>query len=489
MHIKFSNPKADVKAAVGYVMRQTQPKKPGEEIEVLRGDPQTTQDLAMSLDFKNTYSSAVIRWHRDDSPTPAQIDEVIDSFESFSFAGLERDSYDMLVVQHTENNDPHLHLIIPRVELTTGKSMNIAPPKFNKDHCRHHEFDHIRDFFNEKYGWKSPDIEANPENARTIQLGLNRGRRKKLMQSIDDYVTTLIKTGDIRDRATLCTQLEQAGLVIKNQKNKYITVRDPQDEKMKKGMRLNGEIYAKDFTVDKWLENESSRKGAKAQENPLENLGEIEERLRNASKKRADYSQRRYNQTQSKPDEQDATQGLELDTNDSSLPYGLPSDLRADMAPVPRQNNDPRWMQTNHTTQSRQNFGMQSKFFKKPKNSKRQRYNLSLAQLDTQLQAILWLIEAIVRMLGFNLNLAIKGVQNDRNRNQISAVITGAEQANELVKSNIIRASAEHERRADELQQILSDTAREFKQANRRLDDLGQRKQAQEKNNNDNFNY
>ena len=55
-----------------------------------------------------------------------------------------------------------LHFITPRVELTTGKSLNIAPPGWGN------YFRPWRDYWNESQGWASPD---DPQRARTYHPG------------------------------------------------------------------------------------------------------------------------------------------------------------------------------------------------------------------------------------------------------------------------------------------------------------------------------
>jgi len=80
------------------------------------------------LDFKHRYTSGVIAWHKDDAPTDEQIAQVLDDFERVAFAGLEPNQYTYYAVLHEESNGAkHVHVIAPRVELSTGKSMNIAP--------------------------------------------------------------------------------------------------------------------------------------------------------------------------------------------------------------------------------------------------------------------------------------------------------------------------------------------------------------------------
>ena len=100
-----------------------------ESVEVLRGDPFEVEALADALSFEHKSTTAVIAWAPGDDPTAAQIREVLHEFEKTAWAGLEPDRYAWSAVQHRDGNGGvHLHVLTARVELETGKSLNIAPP-------------------------------------------------------------------------------------------------------------------------------------------------------------------------------------------------------------------------------------------------------------------------------------------------------------------------------------------------------------------------
>ena len=132
--------------------------------EIIKGNPQQTIQLIDSLDFKYKFHSGVISFAPEDAPTEAQQQAIIDSFEKTAFAGLEPDQYDILWVRHshTSNGRIELHFVTPRVELTTGKSMSIAPPGWQNYYC------HWRDKWNYEHQWSDP---TDPTRARTYQPG------------------------------------------------------------------------------------------------------------------------------------------------------------------------------------------------------------------------------------------------------------------------------------------------------------------------------
>lgn len=108
------------------------------------------------------YTSGVIAFHQDDEPTDAEVSQLLDDFEAAAFAGLDGDQYTWAAVEHVHEGVRHIHIVAPRIELTSGKAMNIAPPGWQS------LFDPLRDKWNAERGWRSP---ADPELARDLQPG------------------------------------------------------------------------------------------------------------------------------------------------------------------------------------------------------------------------------------------------------------------------------------------------------------------------------
>ena len=79
------------------------------------------------------------------------IREVLQEFEKTAWAGLEPDRYAWSAVQHRDaKGGVHVHVFAARVDLETGKSLNIAPPGWEKT------FGTLRDWQNCKRGWSRP---------------------------------------------------------------------------------------------------------------------------------------------------------------------------------------------------------------------------------------------------------------------------------------------------------------------------------------------
>ncbi|MDG1075745.1 MAG: relaxase/mobilization nuclease domain-containing protein [Planktotalea sp.] len=63
-----------------------------------------------------------------------------------AFAGLDPTQYDVLWVRHNHEDRVELHFCTPRLELSSGRSLNIAPPGYEK------AFDSLRDVMNQRHG-------------------------------------------------------------------------------------------------------------------------------------------------------------------------------------------------------------------------------------------------------------------------------------------------------------------------------------------------
>ena len=130
MYIKFlAHGKGDPSKASSYLIDEVDHlNRPRPDIQVLRGDPQTFTALAQSIQNDWIYTSGVIAWSKSDNPTDAEVSEVLDEFEKHAFAGLQPNQYHFTAVLHEEDDgSKHVHFLVPRIELETGKALNIAP--------------------------------------------------------------------------------------------------------------------------------------------------------------------------------------------------------------------------------------------------------------------------------------------------------------------------------------------------------------------------
>ncbi|WP_299665329.1 AMP-binding protein [uncultured Ruegeria sp.] len=124
--------------------------------EVLRGDSTRTEALIDASRNQWTYRAGVISFASEDAPTEAQQVEVMNAFEALAFAGMDSEQFDLLWVRHSHEDRVELHFCTPRLELTTGKSLNIAPPGYRT------AYDSLRDLMNKTHDWADVYMPLTP---------------------------------------------------------------------------------------------------------------------------------------------------------------------------------------------------------------------------------------------------------------------------------------------------------------------------------------
>lgn len=264
MHIKFlEHGKGSAAKASAYVLDKLDHMgnvRAG--VEVLRGDATTFNAICDSSPHLWKYTSGVIAWAKDDAPTDEQIKEVLNDFEQHAFAGLEQSQYHLFAVLHTDQDgSKHIHVLTPRLDIESGKSLNIAPPGHEK------HFDSLRDYFNTKYQWSRPDdfllmrttqepnhivkLNAQAKNILSSQE-LENLPKKQFCQAMDNYVQTLLKTQTAENRADIVACLKQLDGIdsIKPSKD-FLTVTLSSGKKH----RLKGDFYNEKFEIGSYSEH------------------------------------------------------------------------------------------------------------------------------------------------------------------------------------------------------------------------------------------
>jgi hypothetical protein len=255
--------------------------------EVLRGNPERTEALIDASRHQWTYRAGVISFAATDAPTEAQQDEVMDGFERLAFAGLDPTQYEVLWVRHTHEDRVELHFCTPRLELTSGRSLNIAPPGYQN------AFDSLRDVMNQRHSWGDPmELERTQEVRDTVETPTRAQGRDELHTWLQDQISV----GLITDRASMVDALADAGFNIPRAGKAYLTAQDPDTGER---WRLKGEIFHEDWQADP-AEREVER-GTGHDPAGLRRLDgiparELQERFEQNCDHRASYNRERYPQ-------------------------------------------------------------------------------------------------------------------------------------------------------------------------------------------------
>lgn len=277
----------------------TDEKRKGREKEppaVVRGDPEQTRNLIDSLDFKHKYTSGVLSFAPDEEITPEMENEIIDRFESVAFAGLAPDQYNILWVRHTHAGHHELHFVTPRVELETGKSLNIRPP----GDLAKAAFDDFRSEINARYALADPD---DPDRARNVATpshelkaaaeALRSGQKApdNIRELIDGVLTERALQGQITSREDVLEHVKDLGFEVTREGKNYITVQEPESGQR---WRMKGALYEREFEPSRTIE-----KAERARERDYSRPDEAAarryaERVNRHIEKRAEYNQERY---------------------------------------------------------------------------------------------------------------------------------------------------------------------------------------------------
>ncbi len=253
--------------------------------EVLRGNPDRTEALIDASRHKWTYRAGVISFAVEDAPTEEQQAEVMDDFERLAFAGLDPTQYDVLWVRHTHEDRVELHFCTPRLELTSGRSLNIAPPGYEK------AFDSLRDVMNQRHGWADPmELERTQEVRDTIETPTRAQGRDELHAWLQDQISV----GLITDRASMLDALTDAGFDIPRAGKAYLTAQDPDTGER---WRLKGEIFHEDWQADpaeREAERGTRRDPGRTRRLDLIPAEKLQDRFEEHCGRRAAYHRERY---------------------------------------------------------------------------------------------------------------------------------------------------------------------------------------------------
>lgn len=253
--------------------------------EVLHGNPDQTRDLIDASPNKWSYTAGVISFAESDDPSLDTQQEAIELFEALAFAGLDRDQYDCLWVRHSHEGNIELHFCAPRLELSTGRALNIAPPGHEN------AFASLRDLLNQTHGWADP---LDPERAREVRATIEAPTRARGREALHDWILDQISVGTITDHASMIDALTDAGFEIPRASKNYITAQDPDTGER---WRLKGEIFHDDWQAEpprREIEHGPGDDPERPRRLDGISTGELQERFQQHCDQRAAYNRDRY---------------------------------------------------------------------------------------------------------------------------------------------------------------------------------------------------
>lgn len=263
---------------------------------LLKGDPDITTEVINGLKFAKTYTSGGIHFAYDEAKNLTEQDkfDIIESFEKAMFPNLELSQVSGYWVEHTDKTNEQgerrleLNFIYANVDLETGKALPVYYHANDK-----HLTSAWRDYTNIKYDLIDP---LEVQRQQTIKIANNLPKHKKeMLHDIHEIITAKVADGKIKNRADIVETLESIDgieLLGKPLKNKYITIKDP-DEKGK-NIRIKGAIYDNPkWTITEFIEQLERAETADARAKP-ERLREAQARLQYSVGKREERFEKRY---------------------------------------------------------------------------------------------------------------------------------------------------------------------------------------------------
>lgn len=175
------------------------------------GDTSETLSLVDCSHRKWKYTSGVISFDFDDKPTPEEMAAIRREFEDFMFAGKNRETFNILWVQHGDKGRAENHFLIPRLDLETGQDLNICQRGYIED------FRVWNTYICEKYGFRDPLKVQQPE----FKFVRENKDREQIRATITKDVQDKIAAGTVRSREDVIAVLEGFGTKTREGKDSF----------------------------------------------------------------------------------------------------------------------------------------------------------------------------------------------------------------------------------------------------------------------------
>lgn len=273
---------------------------------VLKGEPEVTTEVINGLNFAKIYTSGVLAFDygEGDKLNDKKKLEIIDSFEQTLFPNLTVNQYTGYWVEHTDkvlidqDSNPvldqegkkqrrlELNFVFANVELTSGKAL---PVYFHRNDIN--LVDSWRDVINATYDLADPN---DPKRRRILSIVSDLPKKSaETREDIHDFIVSEIEQGHITNRYEVLRALDSLGLIVARETKTSISVKNPDG---KNNIRFKGEIYEREFEVEKLSRSHSTSEGAELRENEID-IKRARERLCSTVKNRSKRLSKRFSNT------------------------------------------------------------------------------------------------------------------------------------------------------------------------------------------------
>lgn len=234
-----------------------------EHARVLSGDVELTSAIIDSSRFTKKYTSGCLSFAEPNLDEEAK-KKIMADFEKTLFPGMDPDQYNILWIEHRDKGRLELNFVIPNVELSTGKRLQpfYAPADMGRVDC-------FKKIVNYDYNLHDPD---DPENRQLSSVQLNddgeiKPKSKEVGKSqtadeiantVDTLVMQAYLDGKIKNRDDAILFLtDELKLNISRITKSSISITLPD---RKRPIRLKGEMYERDFAINRADSKEEARR-------------------------------------------------------------------------------------------------------------------------------------------------------------------------------------------------------------------------------------
>lgn len=278
----FSRGKGGGSGPVDYLLGKDRDRK---DAQVLRGDTEQVKQLIDGLSFSRNYTSGCLSFAEKNIPEH-QKQQLMDSFQDTLMAGLDRNQYDILWVEHKDKDRLELNFLIPNVELSTSKRLQ---PYYDKND--RHYVNAWQQIANATFKFKDPHDPANKRFSVTAKDLPND--RKQAVSLITNSLVNEVSLGAIANRDDVINKLQSYGLEIARQTKSSISVKDPNGGK---NIRLKGALYERNFKSSADVEEKITRAIESYRASSKERLSEFKATFAKSHKAKRKANHERYRQ-------------------------------------------------------------------------------------------------------------------------------------------------------------------------------------------------
>ena len=300
----FSNKKGGSSKAIDYLLNHREQQGTA---KVLQGDPNLTREIINNIKFKQKTTVGCLSFEEPNISEDLK-HQLMKDFENHLLPGLEKEQYNILWVEHRDKGRLELNFVIPKIELTTQKSLN---PYYHKADLPRVE--KWQDLNNLKYEFSNP---KDPSKARTLQTNSKEIGISKDYEQLDKLLHNLTLEGQIKNRDNLIELLQSNNIEVTRKGKDYISVKLPDSKKAKK---FKGSIYDEQFTSIGAIEDISQRAEQRVEQYNNRDTQAEQQRLARelesyARKKERGFKEK-YRNIEREIGEKDRRTGKEIDTS------------------------------------------------------------------------------------------------------------------------------------------------------------------------------